>query len=202
VGIMDDSSLLWFAIYVKNRHEKNVALTLGSKGYEAFLATYLKVHRNSKRFELPLFPGYVFCRFDASRPLPVLTTPGVFSIVSNGCVPVPIPDHEIEGVRCLSRARLGHCPWPYSSGETVYIHSGPLRGVQGIVVHDNHETWLVISIHLLERSVAVKIERNCIYGLGLCATIVAPRDSDQTTSQTSGVLEWSDIPRVKQLSSL
>jgi transcription antitermination factor NusG len=158
VVIMDDSSLLWFAIYVKHHHEENVVLTLGSKGYEAFLATY----RNDKGFELPVFPGYVFCRFDSSRPLPVLTTPGVLSIVSNGCVPVPIPGHEIEGVRSLSRARLAHRPSPYLSGETVYIHSGPLLGVQGIVVHDNQETWLVISIHLLERSVAVKIERNWV----------------------------------------
>jgi hypothetical protein len=103
VVIMDDSSLLWFAIYVKHHHEENVVLTLGSKGYEAFLATY----RNDKGFELPVFPGYVFCRFDSSRPLPVLTTPGVLSIVSNGCVPVPIPGHKIEGVRSLSRSSVG-----------------------------------------------------------------------------------------------
>jgi transcription antitermination factor NusG len=152
----------WFAVYVKNRHEKQVMLTLGSKGYEAFLPTYSRIHENRKRFDIPLFPGYVFCRFDTSSPLAVLTTPGVFSIVSNGCIPAPIPDGEIEGVRQLSGSQLGPRPWPYSPGDTVYVQSGPLSGLDGVVVHDNHETWLVISIHLLQRSVAVKIERNSV----------------------------------------
>lgn len=160
---LDVAYFKWFAVYVKNRHEKQVMLTLDGKGYEAFLPTYLKIHENRKRFDLPLFPGYVFCRFDASLPLGVLTTPGVFSIVSNGCVPVPIPDDEIEGVRRLSGVQLGPRPWPYSPGDTVYVQSGPLSGLHGAVIDDNHETWLVISIHLLQRSVAVKIERSCIH---------------------------------------
>ena len=40
----------------------------------------------------PLFPGYVFCRFIATNRLPILTTPGVFSVVSVAKAPAPIPD--------------------------------------------------------------------------------------------------------------
>ena len=162
---LEDYSLPWFAVYVKSRHEKNVKLILEGKGYETFLPTYVNVHDNRQKFDLPLFPGYVFCRLNALMPLPILSTPGVFSIVSNGCVPVPVRDREIEGVRRLLATRVEPCRWPYvAPGQNVHVHSGPLRGVEGVVVDDRHGTWLVISVHLLQRSIAAKIERDCIRG--------------------------------------
>jgi transcription antitermination factor NusG len=161
VTAFDESTPPWFAVYVKYRHEKCVARILQDKHYEAFLPTYMKIHSHGNRFELPLFPGYVFCRFESSNPLPILTIPGVFSIVSNGCVPVPIPDQEIESVKRLISSGSEHRPWPYvSPGQTVYIDSGPLQGIEGFVVDNSHQKWLIVSIHLLQRSVAVKIERS------------------------------------------
>lgn len=165
---LNDAHSAWFAIYVKSRHEKNVALALESKGYETFLPTYPKYDERRRRFELPLFPSYVFCRFENLFPLPILTTPGVFSIVCNGCVPAPIPQPEIEGVRRLVGMQLAPRPWPYlSPGQTVCLHSGPLRGIQGVVLDDSNEKWLVLSVHVLRRSVAVKIDRTSIDGLTL-----------------------------------
>src|SRR5205085_4481438 len=58
--------LPWFALYVKPRHEKNVALMLHGKGYEAFLPTYSHRVKYNKNFDLPLFPSYVFCRIELS----------------------------------------------------------------------------------------------------------------------------------------
>ncbi len=164
----NDAQIAWFAIYVKSRHEKNVAVALESKGYETYLPTYLRFDERRRRFELPLFPSYVFCRFETLMTLPILTTPGVFSIVSNGCVPAPIPQPEIEGVRRLVGMQLAPRPWPYlSPGQTVCLHSGPLRGIQGVVLDDSNEKWLVLSVHVLRRSVAVKIDRASVDGLTL-----------------------------------
>jgi transcription termination/antitermination protein NusG len=158
----------WSAIYVKNRHEKRVALTLERKGYEVFLPTYVKFDERGRKFELPLFPSYVFCRFETLMPLPILTTPGVFSIVCTGCVPAAIPQSEIDGIRRLVGTELAPRPWPYlSPGQTVCLHSGPLRGIRGVVVDDSNEKWLVLSVHVLQRSVAVKIERASLDGVTL-----------------------------------
>src|ERR1700726_677092 len=69
----------WFALQVRSRHEKNIATLMHGKGYEPFLPLYKGRRRWSDRFkemELPLFPGYLFCRFDVQNRLPVLTTPG------------------------------------------------------------------------------------------------------------------------------
>lgn len=164
----NDPQTAWFAIYVKTRHEKNVALALNSKGYEAFLPTYSRFDERRRKFELPIFPSYVFCRFETFTPLPILTTPGVFSIVSNGCVPAAIPQAEIEGVRRLAEIEAPPRPWPYlPPGQTVCLNSGPFRGIQGVVLDDSNEKWLVLSVHVLRRSVAVKIDRASLDGLTL-----------------------------------
>jgi transcription termination/antitermination protein NusG len=153
--------LPWFALYVKPRHEKNVTIILQGKGYEVFLPTYRHRVKNNKSFELPLFPGYVFCRIELSKRLPVMTTPGIFSIVGSGSEPEPIGEREIEGVRRMIESGLAPIPWSYlSPGQEVSLESGPLRGVQGVVVDSNDEKWLVVSVNLLRRSVAVKIERD------------------------------------------
>jgi transcription termination/antitermination protein NusG len=150
----------WFAVYGKYRHEKNIALALNGKGYEAFLPTYVKAHGASKKVELPLFPGYIFCRLDTSNTLPVLSTPGVFSILGSGSGPAPISEVDIESIRLMIRSGLTPSPWPYvATGQALRLTSGPLRGVQGVVVDASNEKWLVVSVELLQRSVAVKVER-------------------------------------------
>ncbi len=153
----------WFAVYVKNRHEKKVTASLENRGIEAFLPTYLKIHERSKKFEVPLFPGYVFCRIPMESKLPVVSTPGVFSIVGNGSSSATVPEAEIEGIRRTLESGFPIKPWPYiSRGQQVCLKSGPLRGVEGVVMDETHYKWLILSVHLLQRSVAIKVERSCL----------------------------------------
>ena len=155
-------NLPWFAIYVKPRHEKHVAAALAGKGYDVFLPLYWKRAKNSKKFELPIFPGYVFCRMELSNTLPVNTTAGVFSIVG-GHQPQAISEQEIESIQRMIQSQIKPVPWPYvSAGQEIYLESGPLKGVRGLVVDASSEKWLVLSIHLLRRSVAVKLERESL----------------------------------------
>jgi transcription termination/antitermination protein NusG len=152
--------LPWFALYVKPRHEKNVSLMLQEKGYETFLPTYSHRVKYNKSFDLPLFPSYVFCRIELSSRLPVMRTPGVFSIVGNGAEPEPISEQELEEVRSMLDSGFKPIPWPYlEPGQVVSLESGPLRGVQGVVVNASDGKWLIVSINLLRRSVAVKVDR-------------------------------------------
>lgn len=152
--------LPWFALYVKPKHEKKVACMLQGKGHEAFLPTYSHRVKYNKTFELPLFPGYVFCRIELSNRVPVLSTPGIFSILGNGPEPEAICEHEVEGIRRMLESELMPIPWPYVlPGQEVFLESGPLRGVQGVVIDASNGKWLVVSVNLLRRSVAVKIQR-------------------------------------------
>ena len=136
---------------------------LRGRGYEEYLPLCRSQRRWSDRIktiECPLFPGYLFCRLDCNSRLPVLTTPGVVAIVSAGRVPVPVPDQEIEGVRKILASGLGAQPWPFLNvGSRVILERGPLAGIEGIVIGSDKIDRLVVSVSLLQRSLAVEIHR-------------------------------------------
>src|SRR6266853_1277575 len=97
----------WYALWVRSRHEKTVADILDGKGFETFLPRCRSRHRWSDRIqevELPLIPGYVFCRFDVLHRLPILTTPGMVHIVGTGKTPQPVEETEMQSLITAVRA--------------------------------------------------------------------------------------------------
>ncbi|MFN3322411.1 MAG: transcription termination/antitermination protein NusG [Bryobacteraceae bacterium] len=162
----DCSQLRWFALRVKARHEKNIAWVLRQKGYEEFLPLYhceRKWSDRMKQLELPLFPGYVFCRFDPRHRLPILTTPGVALIVGNGKTPEPVEDQEIEVLQAVVHSRLSAQPWPFLQvGQRVRIVRGALCGLEGLLVDFRKSLRLVVSVTLLQRSVAVEVDQEWV----------------------------------------
>jgi transcription antitermination factor NusG len=154
----------WYALRVRSSFESVVSRTLREKGYEEYLPVYHSRRHWSDRvkvLDLPLFPGYVFCRLDLSqRILPVLTTPGVVRVVGAGRDPIPVSEEEIAAVKVILNSGLGAHPWPFLAvGSTVYIERGPLAGLEGIVLNLEKQWRLVVSVSLLQRSVAVEIDR-------------------------------------------
>lgn len=153
----------WYVLRVKTNREKSIACLLRQKGYIDFLPLYTQSRRWSdrlKEMQLPLFPGYVFCRFDPNHKLPVLTTPGVLHAVGTGGIPEAV--HETEMVALQLAVTSGRLlqPWPFLKiGQRVIIQHGPLRHVEGILSEIQGDRKLIISISLLQRSVAVQIER-------------------------------------------
>jgi transcriptional antiterminator NusG len=156
----------WYVLHVRPRFEKFVETHLREKGYEIFLPTYEVKRKWSDRMRtvtLPLFPSYVFCRFDVNHRLPILVTPGVNMIVGVGKAPVAVPEEEIGSIRKVIDSGVSTQPWPYLQvGETVRVENGPLEGLSGIVVRAKGEDRLVVSVSLLMRSVSVEIDRNFV----------------------------------------
>jgi transcription antitermination factor NusG len=165
---MSDSSIgkKWYAMQLRPRFEKIVALHLRHKGYEEYLPMYRSRRQWSdrvKEIDLPLFPGYIFCKFDATDRLPILVIPGVKSVVSFGGAPVTVEEHEISAIQTVINSGLTCGPWPYlSSGMRVRVRYGPLRGLEGFVVEVKNTYQLIISVTLLSRAVSVTIERDSI----------------------------------------
>ena len=160
----------WYALALRTRFEKVVALHLRGKGYEAYLPTYRSRRHWSdriKEIELPLFPGYIFCKFDVTDRLPVLVIPGVRSIVSFGGEPMPVPETEIISVQRIVNSGLHYGPWPgIHASQTVRVKEGPLRGLEGTVTRVKENYHLIVSINMLRRSVSVEIDRACVTPLG------------------------------------
>lgn len=162
-------ALPWYAIQVRCHAEKNVARMLEGRGFEQYLPLNREQNHWSdrvKQVDLPLFPGYVFCRVDVPRRRPVLTVPGVIAIVGFGSTFIPIPEEEISAVRDIVRSGLPLSPWPFlQQGQRIRVSSGALEGVEGILVKIKNECRVVVSVSLLQRSVAVEIERDWIQPL-------------------------------------
>lgn len=157
------SSAPWYAIQVAHRAEAVVATALRNKGYPEFLPLYRSRRVWSDRIvelDLPLFPGYVFCRFHPhDRRVPIVTTPGVRRIVSFGGAPIPVDEAEIAAVQAILASGLPAAPCPYlAAGRRVRIRHGALQGVEGIVVESKTRHRFVVSVHLLQRSVSVEID--------------------------------------------
>lgn len=153
----------WFALRVKPRFEKVAGRILQSKGLEGFVPLYKVERRWSdriKELELPLFSRYIFCRFSPPERLRVLATPGVQSVVGFGAVPLPVADAEIAALQAVMRSGVAAWPWPYLRiGQPVRVEAGPLAGVEGILLEWRNRGRLVVSVTLLQRSVAVEIDR-------------------------------------------
>jgi transcription antitermination factor NusG len=152
----------WFALQVRSRHESCVADYLNGQGYEWFLPLYKSRKRWSDRIkevESPLFPGYLFCRFNQHDRLPILKTPGVIQIVGFNRVPAVVEESEISALQTLMAAGVPNHPCAFLElGDKVRIESGPLRGLEGILMDFKGHHRLVLSVTLLQRSVAVEID--------------------------------------------
>jgi transcriptional antiterminator NusG len=157
----DDKS--WFAIQTRPRHEKRVTAGLQEKGIKVFLPLVSENHRWSDRcrvVDVPLFPSYVFIQTadtPATRIL-VLRTLGVVQFVGVRGAGIPIPDEQIESVRIVLEHGIRFTPFPYLNvGQRVRIRGGSLEGVQGILLGMNGDQSLIISVELIQRSLAIRV---------------------------------------------
>jgi transcription antitermination factor NusG len=156
----------WYALTVKPQHERAASRHLRDKGLEEFSPLYRARRRWSDRWkeiELCLFPGYIFCRFSYKERLLVLGTAAVNSIVGFAKTPTPVPDAEIAAIRKLVDSGRRIEPWPHLRvGERVRIEEGCLQGLCGVLSRDS-DTWrVVVSVEILERSVAVEVDRESL----------------------------------------
>jgi transcription antitermination factor NusG len=163
---MSQTEVRWFGVQVLPRHEKLVAISLKNKEIQEFLPLYKTRRRWSDRIqeiEQPFFQGYVFCRINPLDRLPVLMTPGVIQFVGIHKEPLPIEDHEIASLQAVVRSGLPVMPWPFLRvGQRVRISEGSLRDLEGILIHVKGVQRLVVSMNLLQRSVAVEVDREWV----------------------------------------
>ena len=158
----------WYAVHTRSRHEDRVYTSLVMKSVQAFLPkmeVWSKRKDRRKKIMIPMFPGYLFVEIitlNNQIKLDVLKTFGVVRILGKptGAEPIPIPDNKIEAIQRLVQSKVEIQQFQYPKvGEPALITDGPFKGIEGIVVGTDYEKELfVISIELLQRAVAIKLE--------------------------------------------
>ncbi len=156
----------WFAVWTRSRQEKSAATMLEALGVPHFLPLKSEVRQWSDRKQavtVPLFSGYLFVRIDLAKDsrLRVLNTSGVAGFVGNQSGPLPIPDHQIEGIRTVLETRVECTVTPLlNEGDCVRVLRGPLAGVEGRLVRSNLSSRLSISIETIHKSLLVNVSRH------------------------------------------
>jgi len=154
----------WYAIQMRCRFEQKAATQLHNKGIETFLPLVKEIHRWSDRrqvVQVPLFPGYAFVRLadSAACRLRVLQTVGVNGFVMMNGVPVPVPEQQLEDVRLLLANEIACKAYPFLKvGQRVRIRGGCLEGLEGILISENKDHSLVVSIEAIQRSLVIRID--------------------------------------------
>jgi transcription antitermination factor NusG len=153
----------WYAFRVRPRHEKLVSMSLRGKGYEEFLPLTKSKRKWADRspiIEMPLFPGYIFCDTERTEIGKIRCTRGILDVIRAGSAPLPADRGEIEGLRKATKAELELESLPYIDPATagrLRIISGPLNGLDGMLVQVRGKERLILSVDLLCRSVLVEV---------------------------------------------
>ena len=158
-------STFWYVIQTKPGNEHRVESNLSNQEIEVFLPLlesfeYLsgKMIRKIK----PLFPNYLFARFDIKlQYYKVKWTRGVNRILGNGVEPVPISEKVIQTIR--ERAGKGNfvkLEEEWREGDPVRITSGPFKELIGIFQKKMSDNGRVrILLNLIGVDVPVQISR-------------------------------------------
>jgi transcription antitermination factor NusG len=152
----------WYALYTAPRHEKRVAEQISQRNFSCFLPLYRSVRRwkdRRKELDLVLFPSYVFVRMGLENKLKVLQLPGVVRLVSFNGQPAALPAGEVEALQSRLSAIAKVEPHPYiRRGRRIRIRSGPMQGLEGIVVRTKDRCRVVFSVDLIMRSIAIEVD--------------------------------------------
>lgn len=162
--IAQSETLRWYAIRTRGRSEQTVNGQLCAHGLETFLPIYTECHRWSdrrKEINLPLFPGYTFLRAKLSAEIRslVLRVAGAMDFVNSLGKPLSVDDHEIEDIQSLAARGISFSPCAFANiGTRVRVRGGALDGIVGILVGRNSDCSLVISVELIRRSIALRVQ--------------------------------------------
>ncbi|MEO8097091.1 MAG: UpxY family transcription antiterminator [Acidobacteriota bacterium] len=160
------AGLPWFALQVRHQNERQTQRALEFRAWEALVPAYRVTRQwsdRAKEIEMPLFGGYVFCRFGLEDRVRVEDTPGVVRIVKFNGLAAPIEDSEIESIRQMVASKVPLTPWPYlKPGDRVRVERGPLRGLEGTLLRENDRARFVVSVELLQRSVAAEVDPDSV----------------------------------------
>ena len=156
-----DTSICWYALRTRSRHEKVVRDRLVGSGFEPFLPLAKAERQWSDRRtmkELPLFAGYCFARFALQMKYSVLQIPGIVGIVG-ATRPEPIPGEELEAIKTIVASERAYGAHPnLTEGAWVEVVKGPLAGCRGQLIRQSSGHCIVIRVRLIQQAAAVHVD--------------------------------------------
>ncbi len=160
----------WFACKTRSRSEKKTALLLGRQGIDTYVPLVKREREwsdRTARVGFPVFPGYIFARFDLTRLHEVLGLPLVAAVARPNGYPTPVREEVLESVRRMVEGanEAGVMPQPedfLAVGDPVKVVSGPFEGMEGILIEVKGTTRVAIRIPVLRQASSVEVSRTAV----------------------------------------
>ncbi len=160
----------WHVVHTRAGAELLAQGHLDRQGFETYLPRYLKTRRHARRttrLPAPLFPRYLFVRFDPdSAPWRSINgTHGVSHLVCMGNRPSAVPRGVVADIRARESEEgfvEVHDPIGFESGEVVRVTEGPLAQQSGIFQGSDDDRRVVILLSMLGREMKVTLDRDAV----------------------------------------
>jgi transcription termination/antitermination protein NusG len=158
------TELPWYALKVRTRSEAVALASLDHYGFESYCPQVKTRRKYSDRLKTtlePIFPGYLFCRFDLSSKSKVLASSAVEQVIGFGSQCIPVLPSEIDAIRRMVEEGGAAAPIP-KAGDRVRVIAGALKNVEGVLVREARSNIFVVSIQLLQKSVSLSIDQSIV----------------------------------------
>ena len=156
----------WIAVYTKSRHEQIVVNELNKKNIESYCPMFKERRQWSDRkkwVHFPLFRSYVFANIEINENIYVLQTIGVNKIVKFQKKVSIIPDQVIDNIKNIIEGGYNVEQADYFiKGDEVRIVSGPLKGLDGVVLDLRGANKIIIKIEAIQQAFSVEISSGLI----------------------------------------
>ncbi len=162
----------WYLVRSKPRQEGIAAMSLQRWDVETFCPQLkqTKLIRGKKGTVItPLFPGYLFSKFDPQREYrKVMYAHGVANIVMFGTIPAKVDKEIVETIRARTHEGFVQLSRPsFISGQTVQIQEGPLKGLLAVFERELTGTQRVaLLLKNVSYNARVVIERELVFPVG------------------------------------
>ena len=156
----------WHVVHTNPRQEALVELNLQKLGVETFYPQLKqnKVIRRRRQTTIgPLFPGYLFARFNFDTQYRAVNyAQGVRKVVTCGFTPAIVDDEMIESIKSeLHNGYVTLQPPQYTPGQVVRIQEGPFQGFEAVfkmAMSDHQRVVLLLRALSYQARVVVDFE--------------------------------------------
>ena len=152
----------WFVLRTKSRYEKKLATSFTKHGIEFFLPLKMELKQWSdrmKKVESPLFPGFIFVQMTETTRFQILNTPGAVQFLYHDKKYAQLTRRDIEMINLAldDRQELEVIGTELIEGQIVNINSGPFKGFEAKLIHQNGKGKLILEISSIGQGVVVEI---------------------------------------------
>ena len=156
---------LWYAVYVKSRAEKKVALEFDYEGVSYYLplAKRLKQWSDRKKWvEEPLFRSYIFVNIEQKDYYKVLQVPGTVKYITFEGHAVPIPETQINAIKYYLEENdpenLDDSKW--QKGIKIEIISGSMTGLKGELIEVRGKKTVKVEIEAIGSTLLIHVPKS------------------------------------------